>query len=458
MELMIKITSKIQELHESNAFGIIIETGCGVPVANALFEVSGASKTVFFTESPYSKIVQDKIYGESHARAVSKENIDRFISHHELDLKKAESKNNLNADGKKVNYIYASSFQLGENNASTHGWIGIWTKNLGCRYYHISIHCPLSRKEYIAEIARIGVDLLYHCTITEPDVSLTVPSNCYIDIALDSNGNEVDWNMMFVSLRGESNPLVGSDNFISIKGGKLVRLEDLFRDKETILLYKGSFNPVHAAHIHNSEVAKQKYGTDVVFVISSSVYQKGWIQADDLKHRVAILNELGYSVIITKDGFFNHNTEYFRYKFKQPIVYVVGSDTMNRILESSYNILNPRESKNYIGAFGKEYHKELEKEGIPDGLVALEKISLDIEIKKFEREFNNVKFFVINRPGTELKHDANRVESFYTLVEEHPEYFHISSTKIREMKEKNDIEGIRKLIPEKVLEMYIKHK
>jgi nicotinic acid mononucleotide adenylyltransferase len=460
MELMMETKDKIKEIHDSPAFGMFIETGCGLPVASALFEIAGSSKTVFYAESPYSKIVQDKIYGESKARAVSKENIDRFITHHEWDLKKVVE-NNLNEDGKKLNFIYASTFQVGEqNDKSTHGWIGIWTKPIGVRYFHISIHPAMSRKEYIQEIARIGIDLLHHCTVVESFESKTIPSNCYIDIALDNDGNDVDLEKMFVSLRGETNAKNGQDNFLAIKDGSLIRLEDLFRDKSIILLYKGSFNPVHAAHIHNAEVAKKKYGNDVVFVISSSIYQKGWVEPEDLKNRVAILNALGYSVIVTKDGFFNHNTEYIREKFNQPLVYVVGSDTMNRILESSYNILNPRKSERFIH-FGHQISQIRLHEGkevTEDDLKENEDMALSVYMRMFKEDFKDVMFFVINRPGSELKEDAKRVEAYYTLVEEHPDYFHISSTKIREMKEKNDIDGIRKLIPEKVLQMYIKTK
>jgi nicotinic acid mononucleotide adenylyltransferase len=450
---MAHLENKITNLHNSDAYGILIETGCGLAVSNALFEVSGASNTIFFVESPYSKIYQDRRYSagqENKARAVSKENIDRFISYHEMELKKAAE--NLNKDAEKLNFIYASSFQLGEgNDKSTHGWIGIWTKHDDkTKYFHISIHESLTRKQYLDKISQIGIDLLYYCTVTKDEI---VPSNCCIDIILDENGNDTEWEKVFVTVRNEDD-----ENFICVKDGKLVRMEDLFRDQETIVLYKGSFNPIHVAHIHNAEVAKLEYGINPVFVISSSVYGKGWINPTELKDRVKILNELGFSVIITKDGYFNKNTEYIRRKFKQPIVYVVGSDTMNRILESSYNILNPRESERFEH-FGHQMYQirsHEKKEVSKEDLYENEKMALSVYLRKFKEDFVNVKFFVINRPGSELKENAIRVEDYYTLVEEHPEFFHISSTKIREMKENNDIEGMKKLIPEKIFEMYIK--
>jgi nicotinic acid mononucleotide adenylyltransferase len=440
---------KIKAIHLTDAFGIIIEAGCGSPVANGLMSVEGSSNTVYFSECPYSRDIQDEKYGKIEARAVSRENVSRFISQTVVEH---VSKN------EKINFIYASSFQLGEIknsvSGSTHGWIGVWTKNLGTRYFHVSVHDSMTRVGYMDRIAGIGTDILYHCLVDSPVplnpenrkglvAKAAIPSNCCIDMALNMDRNQVDLSEVFLTLRNET-----EDNFICVRDGKLVRMEDLFRDQETILLYKGSFNPVHAAHVHNAEVAKAKYGVAPVFVISSSVYQKGWIEPADIKQRVETLNMLGYSVIVTKDGYFNENTKYIRKKFPQPIVYVVGSDTMNRILSSSYEIL----TSCYTGI-------------VFDGE---DKVSRDLspyseslrsdQIKAFRTDFVNVKFFVINRPGSELHADAKHIADYYTLVEEHPEYFHISSTKIRELLASDDTESIKKLIPEKIFEKYIKTK
>lgn len=432
---------KIKELHESQNLGILVETGCGLAVSNALLEVSGASKTVYFAECPYSKEYQKWKYGEFEGRAVSWQNI-KHILNYNAALEKPDG----------VNFVYVSSFQVGEHNdISTHGWIGISMKSGGRRYFHISIHEPLSRKQYIDKISKIGIDILHYYLISDVGSDF-IPSNCCIDIALDEKGNQIDLEAMFVALRREED-----DNFLCIKDGMLVRMEDLFRDQKSIALFKGSFNPIHAAHIHTATMAKEQYEIEPVFVISSSVYQKGWIQPDDLKNRVSILNDLGYSVIITKDGFFNKNTSYLRRKFKQPIIYVVGSDTLNRILESSYNILNPRESERF-NHFGNQISQIRSGEGkqvTETDLDENEEMALSVYMRLFQEDFSNVTFFVVNRPGSELKKDADRVKDFYTLVEEHPEFYHISSTKIRAMIEANDFESVKKLVPEKIYNKYV---
>lgn len=421
--------NQIKKIHSSNAFGVFVEIGCGLPVSNALLGVSGASSTVYLAECPYSKVYQASKYGEKiidgkPARAVSLENIKHIINYYKV-FEKPDN----------VNLIYVSSFQVGTNNdIATHGWIGISYKTDNGyinKYYHISIHDSLSRENYINKIKQIGVDL-----ITSVINNTGIPSNCCIDDC--SSLPE-----LLTSLQDED-----EDNFICIKDGKAVRLEDLFRGQDNIVLYKGSFNPIHSAHIHNAQLAKEQYDINPVFVISSSVYQKGWIDPTEILHRTEILNDLGYSVIITKDGFFNKNTEYLRKKFTQPIIYVVGSDTLNRILDSSYDILNTRDEV-VLPVFGS--HTTKTHTGMAPHL-------LKLEIIKFEADFVNTHFFVINRPGSELHENASRVSDYYTLVEEHENFHHISSTKIRILIEEKNFEAVKLLIPEKAYEKYINKK
>lgn len=430
--------NKIKHIHESNAFGIFVETGCGLPVSNALLSVSGASATVYLAECPYSKEYQASKYGEKiidgkPARAVSLENIKHIINFYKVFEKPAN-----------VNLIYVSSFQVGNNNdISTHGWIGVSYKTAGGhinKYYHISIHDSLTRAQYISKIEQIGVDIL-----TSVIDGTGVPSNCCIDDGYGQDGMLASPILpeLLTSLQNETD-----DNFICIKDGKAVRLEDLFRDQANILLYKGSFNPIHAAHVHNAQLARDEYGIDPVFVISSSVYQKGWIEPSEILHRAEILNDLGYSVIVTKDGFFNKNTQYLRKKFKQPIIYVVGSDTLNRILDSSYDILNTRDEVT-LPVYGSDQEKTYT--GMAPHL-------LKIELMNFENDFVNTRFFVVNRPGSELHENASRISNYYTLVEEHEDFHHISSTKIRVLIQEEKYEEVKLLIPEKAYEKYINRK
>ena len=198
--------------------------------------------------------------------------------------------------------------------------------------------------------------------------------------------------------------------------------------KTPIIIFKGSFNPVHKNHIYIAELVEKIYGVKPIMMISANVYQKGWINSDKLLLRVEMLNDLGYSVLVNKDGYFNNNTAYIRQKFNRPIIYVVGSDTFNRILNSTYKILN--NVSNTIRS---------------------------IEINKFKADFENVFFVVVNRPNNKLEKDVKYVKDYYTVFAEHPDFYDISSTKIREMRVDGNYDGIRNMIPTKIYNKYINH-
>ena len=57
---MAELERMIEEIHQSNLYGCLIEIGAGLPLSNRLFGVSGASNTIYFSLSPYSKKVQEE--------------------------------------------------------------------------------------------------------------------------------------------------------------------------------------------------------------------------------------------------------------------------------------------------------------------------------------------------------------------------------------------------------------
>ena len=135
----------IQEIHNSNRFGIVCETGCGQPVAQSLYAISGASKTIFFSESPYSKVYQDEKFGFDENRAVSLEKVQHFLKHY------VERYTN-------CNFYYVASFQIGDetNKITTHGWIGYYSRleaDQGVKFYHVSIYEAMSRQSVFLRLA-----------------------------------------------------------------------------------------------------------------------------------------------------------------------------------------------------------------------------------------------------------------------------------------------------------------
>lgn len=419
---MIRTTeNNIRDIHNSDAYGVVVESGCGVALSNALMRVPGASNTIFVVESPYSKEFQNNKYStKEYPRAVS---IDVVISIAKWWLNELKRITEVGDLKKPVNFIYAASFQIGDfpdDKRSTHGYIAYWDKNMNeslLRIFHVSIHQAYSRSEYLDIIASIGVDIL------KDGLKDYVPANCLIDGAWHLNLDigelkDITTGGLFAALQNSVD-----DYFVSVSPDGYKRLEDLFRGKDKIVIFKGSFNPPTTAHIEFADVAEKRFGIKPVFMISSEIYGKGHVTPQDLEQRVSNLNTLGYDVIVSRSGFFNENISMLRKKFNQEIVFVVGADTINRVFESTYKIIGPR-MINPIGRYS--YSKNIDR---------------------FKRDFSNVKFLVIERPGYPISKEIDVLSAYYDIE---PFENAISSTNVRKLIEEGQVELAKRLIPVKL--------
>ena len=193
--------NKIERIHNSDLYGVIIETGAGAIITNKLMEIEHASNTVYYSIIPYSKEYSQYKY-DYIGRSVSIS----FI------------KNSINKEGEeaflnpKVNFILASSWQLNDNDNDKyiHGWVGIGFREGEIHYYHFSfdrkIAVTLTRVEIINKIGDqiiniliakinndIKIDLLYGFILDQAfdtdlkvdyDLLLRTQENCFWDYPL----------------------------------------------------------------------------------------------------------------------------------------------------------------------------------------------------------------------------------------------------------------------------------
>lgn len=320
-------TELIEKIHESRLFGIFVEMGCGNPVAHELCKVPGASNTIYYSENAYDKDFSKEKYNLK-GRWVSKDTIlsisqilDEFIK---TSIESGPTVSNSKA---KVNLQYISTFQIGNHNdVSTHGFIGVKRKYSDLpSIYHVSIHETLSRQEYIDKIADIGLKLLSR----DPEIGLYYDVDCVDYVYKPGSPNPINDTISFIAKSKYH-------NFAYIKANsEILRLEDLLRSKnKNLIIYKGSFNPIHNGHISIANKIKSLYTDSILcFSISTNTYDKGCLDFRDVSKRINIINKLGYDVLIYNRPLFSDILKILSIKSDKKIIFPIGYDTYQRITD-----------------------------------------------------------------------------------------------------------------------------
>lgn len=403
------MTAQIQKIHASDMFGIFIEMGLGNPVSSKLCEVPGASNTVFCAENPYNGDYSGKLFG-IEGRIVSLEAVRKIMN--------SDRVNALVLKDSRINTVFVSSFQIGDlNGKSTHGYVGISHKN-EVKYYHISIHHPSNRQEYIRLIAETCLNLL-----TNEDYT-------YVDGAWDSNLKPL-YNDTFHYLNK------GTHGFTYIQNESILRLEDLLRSaKEGLIVYKGSFNPITNAHLKiMNEAGRQYPNYKTCFSISMNTFDKGTPNWDNLKERIRLINNLGHSVLLYQSPLFDSMHKSLQYKYDKDIVYVMGADTANRYLDNGPALW--MENRKFL-VFDRD-NFEIEK-----------KWERLVKRQVFKKSINDtdITFTALKNNIRDQSYNCYVMRS--TLSD--------SSTQVREAIRNNNLESVREMIPSEIFDDLVSNK
>lgn len=300
----------IKEISNSDTFAKVIEIGAGVGVSHLIYQYSGASKTIYSVESPYSREAFEIKFGKDEHRSVSCEKL-KFIN----DNTQIQTELKLGY----YNTLLSSTFQVGNesNSMSTHGWFSLNIKGKS-KYYHVSIHDTLTRIEYQNIIGEIGVRILHG-----KNTNIFEDSN--IDIVLN---DDLSYDK-YTTLNIIQNDIYGCSVFK--KDETVDRIESITRDVENLIIYKGSFNPPTLAHVEIADLANIKYNTNTVFSISINTFQKGIQNIESVLDRIKMINMLGFDVLIVNTPFFKDSVEILRNKYVGRLIYPIGVDTINRL-------------------------------------------------------------------------------------------------------------------------------
>jgi Competence-damaged protein len=313
----------IKELETEGRKLTIVEVGCGDALSGALLRTPGASRILESVIIPYSKEMQDfmctDVWGEEDkiipgTRAVSLENLKR--------LAMIGFKNSPNQDIS----VYAATFQI---TGVVHGWIGGFT-DTGMIAVHVTI--PIEghdsvRDAIIEEIKNVAIQFTidpHRTPYVDNYVNMSKPKESRGPAKHEEGEREEFLNTWMNSPHVIETILFKKDHTV----GRTIELDRAAGSGSSVVLYRGSFNPLSAAHV---KIATQ---TGAVLVIGANTFDKGSNDVHEIIHRVKTCNDAGFDVLVCKHALFMDLALNLRRQFTSPIEFVVGSDTMRRIMES----------------------------------------------------------------------------------------------------------------------------
>jgi len=103
-----------------------------------------------------------------------------------------------------------------------------------------------------------------------------------------------------------------------------------------LLLYPGSFNPVHSGHLGAAKIAESITNLKSIFLVSASNADKGQLNLIDGAKRCKMINDEGYYASICYSALFHekivHYSEY------GDCIFIVGADTWDRLWDTKYGL------------------------------------------------------------------------------------------------------------------------
>lgn len=327
--------SVIDEVNDGQFKGSICEVGIGVPLQFEWLNRPGASKTIIFAHSPYSREMQPHI----DYRSVSKEMAEALAWN---DFDKISEVYN----GKRFSVSIIGSHKDDPKDGETHGWISLVTSEEGldtipkCINLHFSMKNWHSRIYAGREYTKIAYWLLSKVILNKYkswiDAFKNIPYGFgyqYLVDVIESEDISIEEHL---HLCCQSNPMV-------YHNGQFRRAQDYIRKYSQI--YRGSFNPITTAH--------EQIGKNALLELDINNARKGVITAKDASHRISMIDKCGLPVLINHNNpMFVHLWNKLKHMGMEKVEFIVGIDTFNAIVNDKYipqpDFLEPLEKGNGV--------------------------------------------------------------------------------------------------------------
>lgn len=302
---------------DRSIYGTVVEIGAGQETARQFFSAGAAAGTIAKTMSAYDMQVSDDVYGKA-GRYVSLERARQMLKY-EYDLLVQRLENVRDVESKFFSYAATVTARSYSQKNECHGWVGVRRQSCpGAEPSEIVLHVRMledTNRLQSEALGILGINLVYGAyhfaddpkrLIDSLQDGMGVEKRIEIDL-IDFSGPDfaaVENRLMNLHLiRSWSCRAVMFD-----AAGRSTVPASALRKKDTVVI-RGSFKPPTKVHMDMQQTATkhflQEEGVEadkvlVVAEITMNELSDENDQADaDFLARVDLLNELGFSVLVS---------------------------------------------------------------------------------------------------------------------------------------------------------------
>jgi len=339
---------------DPSIYGTVVEIGAGQEVARQFFSAGAAAGTIAKTMSAYDMKVSDDVYGKA-GRYVSRERAEQMMLHeYELLIERLAAQRDV--ESKFFAYAATVTARSYSQKNECHGWMGVRRQSqFGGAPSEIVVHVRMlddTNKAQSEALGILGINIIhsaYHCDNDPKRI---------IECLQDGMGSDKRIEVDLINFSGPDfehvenrlmnlhliNSWACRAVMFDADGQSIVPASAL-RKKDTVVI-RGSFKPPTKVHMDMKETAikhfLQEEGVEkdkvlVVAEITMNEISGQGVDADlDFLARVDLLNELGFSVLISDYLRFFRLRSWIRRYTQNRIGIVLSVLDFNYLFDSEY--------------------------------------------------------------------------------------------------------------------------
>ena len=302
---------------DDSIYGTVVEIGAGQETARQFFSAGAAAGTIAKTMSAYDMKVSDDVYGKA-GRYVSRERCEQMLEH-EYDLLIDRLNESRETPSRFFSYAATVTARSYSQKNECHGWIGVRRQlNHGDEPSEIILHVRMlddTNREQSEALGILGINLVhgaYHYSDEPKKIieglqdGMGHDRRIEVDLIHFSGPDFVDVENRLMNLH-----LIHSWACRAVMfepSGESIVPASALRKKDTVVI-RGSFKPPTNVHMDMKNSAIQHFSQeegvdkDKILVVAEITMNEIYSQSDeddaDFLARVDMLNQLGFSVLIS---------------------------------------------------------------------------------------------------------------------------------------------------------------